>query len=254
LWRRKNSDSISQKINTTMLQNAPKTLSAEQVGATAVFEAVFDRGALAHLDEHCLVAVKPSGLLSVPGRGEQGFDCFSRRVQAEFADALVVHRLDMSTSGLMLFARGPSAQRSLSMAFEQRQVHKRYVAVVHGHLAQIEGEINLPLMADWPHRPKQKVDFEQGRPSITRYQVLPPARGKVPCPHTTRLLLEPVTGRAHQLRVHLMALGHPILGDALYAPPDVQKLAPRLLLHACELRFCHPVSGAEVDVCCRTPF
>jgi tRNA pseudouridine32 synthase / 23S rRNA pseudouridine746 synthase len=233
-----------------MFQHSPQTLPIEPLDACVALNQL----ALAHLDDHCLVAIKPSGLLSVPGRGEQGFDCLARRVQTEFADALVVHRLDMSTSGLMLFARGPSAQRTLSMAFEHRQIHKRYVAVVQGHVAQAEGEIRLPLIADWPNRPKQKVDFAQGKPCITRYQMLPTAPHKVPYPHTTRLMLEPVTGRAHQLRVHLMAQGHPILGDALYAPPEVHNLAPRLLLHACELRFFHPISGAEVWVRSEAPF
>jgi len=203
-----------------------------------------------HVDAHCIVAVKPSGLLSVPGRGEHGQDCLATRVQAEFADALVVHRLDMSTSGLMLFARGPAAQRALSVAFAAREVHKRYVAVVHGHVDSAQGEIDLPLLADWPNRPKQKVDHEAGKPSLTRWRVLAFDAAR----NATRLELEPVTGRAHQLRVHLLAIGHPILGDALYAPPEVIEQADRLLLHASSLRFAHPHTGEPITLESAAPF
>ena len=203
-----------------------------------------------HVDAHCLVAVKPTGMLSVPGRGEHGRNCLAARVQVAFADALVVHRLDMSTSGLMLFARGAAAQRTLSLAFAQREVRKRYVAVVHGHVESAQGEIDLPLIADWPNRPRQKVDIDIGKPSLTRYRVLAfdPERD------TTRLELEPVTGRAHQLRVHLLAIGHPILGDALYAPPAVRAQADRLMLHATSLRFAHPTSGEPIRLESATPF
>jgi tRNA pseudouridine32 synthase/23S rRNA pseudouridine746 synthase len=188
----------------------------------------FDR---VHVDAHCIVALKPSGLLSVPGRGEHGQDCLAARVQAEFADALVVHRLDMSTSGLVLFARGALAQRRLSAAFAAREVHKRYVAVVHGRVDEAQGEIDLPLHADWPNRPKQKVDHSTGKPSLTRWRVLAYDAAR----NATRLELEPVTGRAHQLRVHL-----------LYAPPEVIAQADRLLLHATSLRFAHPASGEQL--------
>ena len=205
---------------------------------------------LAHVDADCVVAVKPGGLLSVPGRGELGRDCLAARVQAMFSDALIVHRLDMATSGLMLFARGADAQRRLSQAFAQREVHKRYVAVVDGQLAAMQGEIDLPLGADWPNRPRQQVDAAHGRPSLTRYRVL----GFDPLLDTTRLELEPVTGRAHQLRVHLLAIGHPILGDALYAPPAVHARAERLLLHAAALRFAHPTSGEMLIVESAAPF
>ena len=203
-----------------------------------------------HVDAHCLVAIKPSGLLSVPGRGAHGQDCLAACVQAEFADALVVHRLDMSTSGLMLFARGARAQRALSAAFAAREVHKRYVAVVHGHVDGALGEIDLPLLADWPNRPKQKVDRAAGKPSLTRWRVLAFDATR----HATRLELEPVTGRAHQLRVHLLAIGHPILGDALYAPAGVIAQADRLLLHASSLRFAHPVSDEPIAVESAPPF
>ena len=203
-----------------------------------------------HVDAHCIVAVKPSGLLSVPGRGEHGQDCLAAHVQAEFGDALVVHRLDMSTSGLMLFARGAAAQRALSAAFAARAVHKRYVAIVHGRVGDERGEITLPLLADWPNRPKQKVDRDTGKPSLTRWRVLAFDTAR----HATRLELEPVTGRAHQLRVHLVAIGHPILGDALYAPPEVLARADRLLLHASSLRFAHPATGESIVLESAAPF
>ena len=196
------------------------------------------------VDAACIVVNKPGGLLSVPGRGAHLQDCMAARVRACCADALVVHRLDMATSGLLLFARGVQAQRRLSDSFARREVDKRYVAVVHGLVAQPAGDIDLPLLADWPNRPRQRVDLEHGKPSLTHYEVL----GRDAVEHTTRLALRPRTGRSHQLRVHLQALGHPILGDALYAPPQVQAQADRLLLHADGLAFAHPVSGARVCI------
>lgn len=209
-----------------------------------------DALAVVHHDAACLVVVKPASLLSVPGRGEQGQVCLSAQVQAAFSDALVVHRLDMATSGLMLFARGAAAQRALSIAFAAREVHKQYVAVADGRIEQNSGEIDLPLMADWPNRPKQKGDREHGKPSLTRYRVL----ARDAAAGTTRVELEPVTGRAHQLRVHLLSLGHAILGDALYAPPEVQVRSTRLLLHASALRFAHPTSGTAMAFKSAPPF
>jgi tRNA pseudouridine32 synthase / 23S rRNA pseudouridine746 synthase len=203
-----------------------------------------------HVDEACIVVDKPSGLPAVPGRGEHLQDCMARRVQARYADALVVHRLDMATSGLLLFARGALAQRRLSEGFAAREVHKRYLAVVHGAVAQDEGEITLPLLTDWPNRPRQRVDLEHGKPSLTRWRVLARDAQR----HTTRLALTPVTGRSHQLRVHLQALGHPILGDTLYAPAEVQAQAARLLLHADALGFAHPVSGDPLRFELPAPF
>jgi len=200
------------------------------------------------IDADLLVVDKPSGMLSVPGRSEP--DCMAARVQAHVADALVVHRLDMATSGLMLFARGKTMQQHLSRAFARREVHKRYVAVVHGLMQHSAGEINLPLAADWPQRPRQKVDHELGKPALTRYQVL--ARDSTN--GTTRVALEPVTGRSHQLRVHMLALGHPILGDALYAPGDVQAKSPRLMLHAQSLALTHPRTGHELRISQDPPF
>lgn len=209
-----------------------------------------DALAVVHGDAACIVVVKPAGLLSVPGRGERLQDCVATRLQSRFGDALVVHRLDMATSGLMLFARGVAAQRTLSIAFAAREVHKRYVAVADGLIEPTRGEIDLPLMADWPNRPKQKCDREHGRPSLTRYRVLE----RDEAGHKTRVELEPVTGRAHQLRVHLLSIGHPILGDALYAPPEVQARAERLLLHASALGFAHPVSGTPMRFESAAPF
>jgi tRNA pseudouridine32 synthase/23S rRNA pseudouridine746 synthase len=202
-----------------------------------------------HVDDDCIVVDKPSGLLSVPGRGAHLQDCMATRVRSLFGDALVVHRLDMATSGLMLFARGIEVQRRLSRAFAQREVHKRYVAVVHGHVDAAQGEIDLPLIADWPNRPLQKVDHEHGKPSLTRWRAIGAEEAD-----RTRLELEPVTGRAHQLRVHLLAIGHPIVGDALYAPPEVLAGADRLLLHAAQLRFAHPVGGEPIVIESHVPF
>jgi len=196
-------------------------------------------------DAHLLVLVKPSGLLSVPGRGPDKQDCLSARVQAAHPEALVVHRLDQDTSGLVLMAKGIEAQRRLQRLFENRQVDKRYVAVVHG---QAEGgaldtegwhRIEGPILLDWERRPIHIIHPE-GKPAQTRWRVL--ARG----PAATLLLLEPITGRTHQLRVHLQSLGHPIVGDSLYAPEAVRDLAPRLLLHAQDLAFRHPFSGADM--------
>lgn len=190
-----------------------------------------------HADAGLVVAVKPAGLLAVPGRGEAGAHHFAGQVQARWPDAQVVHRLDMATSGLMLFARGAAMQAALSGLFEQRRVDKRYEALVHGLVRDDEGRIELPLAADWPRRPRQRVDPDQGRPALTLWRVLHRDRAAA----TTRLALRPVTGRTHQLRVHLLALGHPIVGDALYGPPG--DAAPRLMLHACALALEHPTSG-----------
>ena len=195
-----------------------------------------------YVDDAVVVLDKPSGLLSVPGRSADKQDCLSMRVQARYPDALIVHRLDMATSGLLVMARGPAAQRELSKAFAAREVNKRYVAVVAGKLQAPPTEwgiIDLPIIADWPNRPLRKIDHEHGKPSLTRWRVL----GVDDSGLSSRIELEPVTGRSHQLRLHLREIGHPILGDALYAPPDIQALADRLLLHAGLLDFSHPVTG-----------
>lgn len=205
---------------------------------------------LIHVDDALIVVNKPEGLLSVPGRGEDRQDCMVHRVQQRFPEALTVHRLDMATSGLLVFARGEAMQRALSVLFQDRQVNKRYVAVVKGLLAQDHGEINLPLIADWPNRPRQMVCFERGKPSQTRYAVLTRDLDK----GETRVALTPVTGRSHQLRVHMLALGHPMLGDPFYGDADSQARAPRLLLHAEALSLPHPVSGEWVRWVSVPPF
>ena len=203
-----------------------------------------------HADAALLVLDKPAGLLSVPGRGADKQDCLSARVQQQFADALIVHRLDMATSGLMLMACGAAMQRQLSQAFASRLVHKRYIAVVAGLVLADIAEIDLPLLTDWPNRPLQRVDHGHGKASLTRYRVL----SRDHAASTTRIELEPVTGRSHQLRVHLREIGHPILGDALYAPPHVHAQAARLLLHASWLSFAHPVTGAILQFQTVAPF
>ncbi|MGN6364781.1 pseudouridine synthase [Asticcacaulis taihuensis] len=200
-----------------------------------------------YIDDHMLVAEKPAGLLSVPGRLPENKDCLITRLQADYPDALTVHRLDMATSGLMVFARGAEALRTLSKAFADRQVSKRYIAVVAGRL-EGQGEVDLPLITDWPNRPRQMVDHEIGKPSLTRWRALAHDGAN------TRVELEPVTGRSHQLRVHMMAIGHPIAGDVFYAPPDIEALSPRLLLHAEYLSLPHPVSGEAMDFRSPAPF
>ncbi len=199
-------------------------------------------------EDESLVAIdKPAGMLSVPGRGESGRECVATRVQAATADALVVHRLDQATSGVMLFGRGADVQRSLSMAFAERRVAKRYEAIVHGQVQGDRGEIDLPLLTDWPNRPRQMVDHQSGKPSLTRWCVL----SRDAAADMTRLQLEPVTGRSHQLRVHLAAIGHAIVGDTLYAPTVT---APRLMLHACELRLPHPADARTLIIVSPLPF
>ena len=206
---------------------------------------------LLHADAHLVAVDKPAGMLSVPGRGADKADCAARRVQAQFPDALIVHRLDMGTSGVLVFGRGAAAQRGLSMAFAERGVSKRYIAVVAGWPAEDEGRIELPLIGDWPNRPRQMVDQARGKPSTTLWRVL--ARHDAPS-RIARLELTPLTGRSHQLRVHLQAIGHPILGDELYAPPETHAMAPRLLLHAECLTLPHPADGHPIVLQSPCPF
>lgn len=201
-----------------------------------------------HVDAQLIVVDKPAGLLAVPGKGEAGRDNLATRVQALHPEALVVHRLDQATSGLMLFARSLSAQRALSRAFELRQVDKVYEAVVEGRPEADQGEIDAPLAADWPNRPRQQVDAVHGRPALTRWQRL-----DGPAPEgCTRLRLHPVTGRTHQLRVHLAHIGHPIRGDALYSP--CPERAARLLLHSGVLTLVHPHDGQRLSFHSAAPF
>ena len=199
-----------------------------------------------------VVAEKPADVLAVPGRGEAGRDHFWGRVQALYADVLVVHRLDMATSGLMVFALGLEAQRHLSRSFEQRRVHKTYEAIVWGRPSSGSGSIDLPLICDWPQRPRQKVDFEAGRPALTHWEKLCD-EAQDGCA-TSRLRLTPVTGRSHQLRVHLWSIGHAIVGDVLYAPPSPMPLANRLYLHACRLSLPHPQDDRSISFEVPTPF
>ena len=261
---------------------------------------------LHHLDASLLVVEKPAGLLCVPGRGEDKQDCLSARVQALHPEALIVHRLDMATSGLLLMARSPEAQRLLSQAFAERRIHKQYVAVVDGRMAETGPAsadgwqlIDLPIAVDWPQRPLRVIDPVAGKPSQTRWRLdeaasldalagpqapasldapsssdaalsLDPTSGietnaspdaaaspetlaSTPSP-TSRVLLEPLTGRSHQLRVHLKALGHPIVGDTLYASQAVAARAPRLLLHASALAFAHPLTGEALRFDSPAPF
>jgi tRNA pseudouridine32 synthase/23S rRNA pseudouridine746 synthase len=203
-----------------------------------------------HEDEHLLVLEKPSGLLSVPGRGPDKQDCLSNRVQDIYPEALIVHRLDQDTSGLLLMARGIEAQRRLSRLFETRQVKKRYVAVVAGQPLQTQDTtamdedgwrtIDGPILLDWERRPLHII-HPDGKPSRSRWRALQSSDT------ATLVELEPVTGRTHQLRVHLQSIGHPILGDSLYATPDIKALSPRLLLHAQELAFAHPFTQAPMS-------
>ncbi|MFT3821128.1 MAG: RluA family pseudouridine synthase [Rubrivivax sp.] len=206
---------------------------------------------IVQLDSEWVVVNKPAGLLSVPGRGPEGEDCAWARVRALAPDALVVHRLDMATSGLLLFARSAALQRACSIAFAERRVHKAYVAVVEGGPEAEAGQIELPLAADWPNRPRQQVDPLHGKPSLTRWRVLERMPGRAG--PRTRLALQPLTGRSHQLRVHAAAMGWPIVGDRLYGSTAAQA-EPRLLLHASELALAHPRDGHALGWSSPAPF
>ena len=188
-------------------------------------------------DEHIIVVNKPSGLLSVPGRLPEHNDSIMTRIQRDFPGAESVHRLDMSTSGVMVVALTKAAERELKRQFREREPSKTYIAQVWGQLLPDEGLVDLPLICDWPNRPKQKVCFETGKAAQTEWEVL--ERDAVSC----RVQLKPITGRSHQLRVHMLAMGHPILGDNFYASPEAKALASRLLLHAERLTITHPVFG-----------
>ena len=206
---------------------------------------------LLYQDDALLVLNTPAGLLSVPGRGADKQDCLSARVQAHFPDALVVHRLDMATSGLLLMARGADAQRAINHAFAEGWVEKRYVAQVAGLLEAdaIWRSIELPIAVDWPRRPLRVIHAD-GKASQTRWRCVAQDAQR----QSSRVELEPLTGRSHQLRVHMQALGHPILGDALYAPVQVQAMAARLLLHAYALSLEHPHSGTPMQWECPADF
>lgn len=205
-------------------------------------------GLVLHSDGHLLILNKPSGLLSVPAKPPGPQDCLEARARAAFPEALLVHRLDMETSGVMVFARTRLAQRHLGWQFERRQIEKTYVARVAGHLAEDHGRVDLPLICDWPNRPLQMVCFERGKPAVTEWRVLEREA------HATRVELRPRTGRSHQLRVHMLALGHPILGDRFYARGEALAAAERLQLHALRLGMMHPDGGHRVSFEAPVPF
>ena len=199
-------------------------------------------------DDDIVVLNKNSGLLTVPGRLPEHQDCLQNRVNRVLPSATVVHRLDMATSGIILMALNKNAHVNISRQFEKRQTQKRYIASVYGQLERETGTVDLPLICDWPNRPKQKVDLEHGKKALTHYQVLNFSD------NYTQVELTPVTGRSHQLRVHMLAIGHPILGDRLYAHDKALELSERLQLHAQSLAISHPVTGENMAFCTDCPF
>ncbi|SES95354.1 pseudouridine synthase [Paracoccus homiensis] len=212
-----------------------------------VYDPPQDAPRVIHADHEILVVNKPSGLLSVPGRGPDKADCLIERLRGAFPTILLVHRLDQDTSGVMIFGLTPHAQRSLSKQFEERRTKKAYVARVAGRLQPKTGRVDLPLIVDWPNRPRQKVDHEAGKPAVTDWRVMKAED------HETRVRLSPVTGRSHQLRVHMAESGHPILGDPLYATGWAAD-HPRLMLHAESLRVKHPETGIQQSFNAPVPF
>ena len=204
--------------------------------------------AILHVDDTLILVDKPPGLLSVPGRGEALADCLLSRLQAAYPGTLLVHRLDRDTSGVMVFARTPDAQRNLGLQFERRHMRKTYVARVWGAVAEAEGHIDLPLIVDWPNRPLQHVNHQTGKPAQTDWR-----RIRVDPDGTTRMRLHPLTGRSHQLRVHMREIGHPILGDPFYAT-GAARAYPRMMLHAESLKLRHPEGGAAMLFRAPVPF
>lgn len=200
-----------------------------------------------HDDHEVLLVDKPSGLLSVPGKGEHLADCLIARVQAVYPHALLIHRLDRDTSGVMIFGLTPHAQRHLGLQFEKRQTKKTYVARVAGQMSEKTGTVDLPLIVDWPNRPLQMVDHENGRQAVTDWRVMRSTADE------TRVRLMPKTGRSHQLRVHMLALGHPILGDPFYATGPARDY-PRLMLHSETFQFRHPDGGQGTRITAKAPF
>lgn len=200
-----------------------------------------------YADDDLLAVDKPSGLLSVPGRGDDRADCLINRLRLAFPTIRLVHRLDLDTSGVIVFGLTAQAQAHLGRQFEERKTQKRYVALISGHPADEKGRIDLPLIVDWPNRPKQMVCHETGKPAQTDWRVIRPEGPN------TRVALKPLTGRSHQLRVHMLAIGHPILGDPLYAEAEA-RAHPRLMLHAEELRLRHPMTGATLKFTAPVPF
>ncbi|SDE59031.1 RluA family pseudouridine synthase [Limimaricola pyoseonensis] len=213
----------------------------------AAYDPPTDPLSVIHADHEIVVVDKPSGLLSVPGKGEHLSDCLMARVQEAFPTALLVHRLDRDTSGVMVFALSPHAQRHLGLQFEKRQTKKTYVARVWGRLEPARGTVDLPLIVDWPNRPRQMVDHENGRAAVTDWRVVRASDAE------SRVRLMPKTGRSHQLRVHMLALGHPILGDPFYAEGAARDF-PRLMLHSETLQLRHPDGGKGMRFTAKAPF
>ena len=193
---------------------------------------------LVYRDDYIAVVNKPSGLLSVPGNQLQYYDSAMSRVKEKYGFCEPAHRLDMATSGILLFALSKAADRELKRQFREREPKKYYQALIWGNVEQDHGVVELPLICDWENRPRQKICFERGKRAVTFYDVLQ----RYPN-NTTRVKLTPITGRSHQLRLHMLALGHPILGDKFYAHPQAKALSPRLCLHAESLQIQHPISG-----------
>ncbi|GAB5450627.1 MAG: bifunctional tRNA pseudouridine(32) synthase/23S rRNA pseudouridine(746) synthase RluA [Halioglobus sp.] len=194
-----------------------------------------------YADEDLLLVRKPHLLLTIPGRHPLNRDCLITRLQQRYPGASIVHRLDLDTSGIMVIPLNKPSHAHISRQFQQRRVEKSYHAVVYGEVEQDSGEINLPIAPDWADRPRQKICQQRGKSALTRFTVLQRL------PDRTRLLLQPVTGRSHQLRIHLSTIGHPILGCDMYAHAAALAMADRLLLHATELGFEHPASGAWIS-------
>jgi len=201
-------------------------------------------------DDYLVVVDKPHGLLSVPGRDPANRDCVPARLLAEFGELRIVHRLDLDTSGIMVLARTPDAHRHLNRQFEQRETEKYYEALVWGLPNEDEGEINLPICVDWPNRPRKIVDYENGKAAQTFYSVIDRDTQR----NISRVVLKPITGRSHQLRVHLAEIGHPILGCPFYAHEQARAAAERLTLHARSLELTHPISGERTTFEASTPF
>jgi tRNA pseudouridine32 synthase/23S rRNA pseudouridine746 synthase len=238
---------MSSTSNPSLVNNAKESnissLHESSIFCDQVIEH-FDDIDFYYRDEHMAMVSKPSGLLTVPGKGPEKADCLIARLQKQTPYAKIVHRLDMATSGILVIAYTPTAHRELSRQFQDRETEKHYIAVINGHLEsssrQVEGKVDLPLITDWPNRPKQKVCFESGKPSQTLWKIIEQHDDR------TRVKLTPITGRSHQLRVHMLALGHPILGDNLYACDEALAKADRLLLHAEQLTVTHPINGNKI--------
>ncbi|WP_246540419.1 pseudouridine synthase [sulfur-oxidizing endosymbiont of Gigantopelta aegis] len=218
------------------------------------FQSSNEKITIVYEDEFLLVVNKPSLLLSVPGRGEAKQDCLISRLAVKYPSILTVHRLDWETSGLTVLALDKETQRFLSRQFQERQVYKKYTAVIYGQPEQDQGEINLALRCDWDNRPLQMVDHEQGKAAQTYWQIIASPTDSRPLNNTSRVLLTPITGRSHQLRVHMLALGHPIIGDPLYAHSEALNQSERLLLHATELEFTHPQHKTQLKFQSCPPF